>query len=504
MAKMGIVYLVGAGPGDEELITVKGLRLLQDCEVVIYDRLVSPLLLEKVPDVCEKIDVGKQVGSQKVTQELINELLVKKALEGKRVVRLKGGDPFVFGRGGEEILALNAHHIPYEVIPGVTSALSVAAYGGIPMTHRGISQSFHVVTGRTTTTETGMIASLRALAALEGTLVFLMGMGHLEQLMEGLMQSGKSPNTPVAIISMGTTVYQREVRGTLADICMHAKKEEIKPPAIVIIGEVAKFKLLYKGQESLIGKRIGLMMTDQLSDKLAKKLERHGAKVIKIGATDIKWTEEKRSLLMALREIEHYRWLVFTSTIAVNYFFELVNEEQMDLRRFAHIKFAVVGEGTRKALSHQGFMADYMPETYTAEALGKGLYHQIGSDQQVLVPRAEKGSEALLAGFKEKVLHVTDIKFYDTVIDEKKLQKKLEQLVALDYLVFGSSASVQGFMEKGGAKGKALLTSSRLVCFGEVTAKTLEAHGYHQYLLPQEYTVDSLVSVICKDHSTLG
>ena len=503
MAKMGIVYLVGAGPGDEELITVKGLHLLQDCEVVIYDRLASPLLLEKVSKACEKIDVGKQVGSQKVTQELINDLLVKKALEGKRIVRLKGGDPFVFGRGGEEILALSAHDIPYEVIPGVTSALAVAAYGGIPMTHRGISQSFHVVTGRTITTETGMVESLRALAALEGTLVFLMGMGHLEQLIEGLMQNGKSPNTPVAIISMGTTVYQREVRGTLADICMYAKKEEIKAPAVIIIGEVARFKFLYKGKESLIGKRIGLMMTDQLADKLAKKLEGHGAKAIKMGATDIKWTQEKRGLQMALREIEHYRWLVFTSTTAVNYFFELVKKEQMDLRRFAHIKFAVIGEGTRKALSSQGFIADYMPEIYTAEALGKGLYQLIDNDQRVLIPRAEKGSEALLTGLKEKVDHVADIKFYETVIDEKKLQKKLEQLAVLDYLVFGSSASVLGFMEQGGEKGKALLTNSRLVCFGEVTAKTLETYGYHQYLLPQDYTVDSLVAAICKDHSAL-
>ena len=499
MKKKGIVYLVGAGPGDPELITQKGMRLLRTCEVVVYDRLASPRLLEEVPEACERINVGKVVGNHSIKQEEINQILVAKALEGKRVVRLKGGDPFVFGRGGEEILALNEEDIPFEVVPGVTSSIAAPAYAGIPVTHRGVSQSFHVITGYTITTESGVTDQFDVFAKLEGTLVFLMGMAHLPKIVEGLIRHGKDPLTPVAIISNGTTLIQKSIRGPLKEICELVNKSGIKPPAIIVIGEVARLDLKYLGKEQLIGTKVGITATKTLTNKMKGLLQGYGAHVVDLCASTLKVYDENSRFIEALKNIKVYQWIAFTSTHAVEIFFEKVKENHIDYRSLNHIRFAAVGSGTKEALRKQGFIADYMPTTYTAKALGEGLREVMSKTDRLLIPRAEKGSEELPLALQEVHIAFDDIKIYDIVSEKEKVSELLSGIEHLDYIVFASSSGVTHFIEGDATKARLLLEKTKIVCLGEPTAKTLRQYGYTQLLIADPYTAEGVVEKIIAD-----
>lgn len=499
MKRKGIVYLVGAGPGDPELITEKGMRLLRTCEVVVYDRLVSPRLLEETLETCERINVGKIVGNRSITQEEINQILVAKALEGKKVVRLKGGDPFVFGRGGEEVLALNEEEIPFEVVPGVTSAIAVPAYVGIPVTHRGVSQSFHVITGYTITTESGVTDQFDVFAKLEGTLVFLMGMAHLSKIVEGLIQHGKDPLTPVAIISNGTTPMEQSIRGQLQEICEIANKSGIKPPAIIIIGEVAKLDLRYLGNEQLISTKIGITATKALTNKMKSLLQGYGAHVIDLCVSTLKVYDENSDFIEALKNIKAYQWIAFMSTHAVEIFFEKVKENDIDYRNLNHIHFAVVGTGTKEALRKQGFIADYMPTTYTAKALGEGLREVMEKTDKLLIPRAERGSQELLLSLQEAHIAFDDIKTYDIVMEKERLREELSGIEHLDYIIFASSSGVEHFIEGNPIKAKLLLEKAKIVCLGEPTANTLRQYGYTHLLIANPYTAEGVVETIMAD-----
>lgn len=502
MVKKGMVYLVGAGPGDKELITVKGLRLLRDCEVVVYDRLASAKLLEEVSADCEKINVGKRVGQHVVTQEEINRILVEKGLAGKRVVRLKGGDPFVFGRGGEEIIALSQAQIPYEVVPGISSSIAAATYAGIPVTHRGISSSFHVITGYTLTTANGVIDNFHELASLKGTLIFLMGMGHLEEITQGLIKEGKAGDTPVAIISRGTTWQQRTVKGSLSTICKQVKEEKIEAPAVIIVGEVTTLDFLYKGKESLIGVNVGIVGTAKLTHKLGKLLEREGARVEKLGITKLKVDEEHEFFDQLAKVIKTYQWVVFTSTYAVCIFFDSLKRRAIDYRLLGHLKFAVIGKGTQDALKEQGFVADYMPTQYTAIALGEGLSQRVQANEKILIPRAKRGSEELVTALKKQNCQYVDMKIYDVVIDQEALETYVHHCRCLDYLVFASSSGVESLLERGGPQGIKLVQESQVVCLGEITARTLEAKGYSDCIVADTFTVEGVTQKIVAHHQS--
>ncbi len=496
MKRKGIVYLVGAGPGDPELITQKGMRLLRACEVVVYDRLTSPRLLEEVPETCERINVGKIVGDYSITQGEINQILVAKALEGKRVVRLKGGDPFVFGRGGEEILALNTDDIPFEVVPGVTSSIAVPAYAGIPVTHRGVSQSLHIITGYTITTESGITDQFDVFAKLEGTLVFLMGMAHLPKIVEGLIQHGKDPLTPVAIISNGTTLMQQSIRGPLQEICEIANKSEMKPPAIIVMGEVTRLDLKYIGKEQLVSTKVGIVATNALTHKMKGLLQEYGAHVVDLCASKLKVYDENNRFIEALKNIKDYKWIAFTSTHAVEIFFDKVKEYHIDYRSLNHIQFAVIGAGTKEALRKQGFIADYMPTTYTAKTLGKGLTEVMSRTDKLLIPRAEKGSQELILSLEEAHMTFDDIKIYDIVMDKERLREQLSGIEHLDYIVFASSSGVEHFIEGHGTKARLLLKKAKIVCLGEPTANTLRQYGYTKLLIANPYTAEGVVETI--------
>ncbi|QHQ62438.1 uroporphyrinogen-III C-methyltransferase [Anaerocolumna sedimenticola] len=498
MNKNGMVYLVGAGPGDPELLTLKGKARLEECEVVIYDRLASDSLLDFVPYQSEKIYVGKEVGRHSFNQEAINQIIIEKALEGKRVVRLKGGDPFVFGRGGEEVIALQKAGIPFQVIPGITSAIAAATYAGIPVTHRGISRSFHVVTGHTKDTDNELVENFETLAKLEGTLIFLMGMGNLSLIVNELIRYGKDGNTPAAVISNGTTNQQKTVRGTLLTIEEKVKEENIQAPAVILIGAVTELDMKSLQYGRLSGLRIGVTGTPKLTEKLTNQLRNEEAYVDNLSFLYVKETEELTELKRAIDCILEYTWIVFTSTNGVDLFFQYLKENQFDYRKLGHISFAVVGNGTKEALMRQGFIADYMPEVYTTVSLAHGLVKSLKKEDKVLIPRAVNGSKDLTQILSDYSIPYTDIKLYSIETDKEKYNRITSNLLDYDYLTFASASGVEGFFRESDSL-KLNTGKTKIVCIGDITAKKLNEYGITNYLIAREYSVPGLVDCIMED-----
>jgi uroporphyrinogen III methyltransferase/synthase len=502
MEKTGRVYLVGAGPGDPGLITWKGLKLLQTCDAVIYDRLVSDRLLDYVREDCELIHVGKTVGSHGLQQEEINRIIIDKAHTCESVVRLKGGDPFVFGRGGEEVLALQEQGIPYEVIPGVTSAIAAATYSGIPITHRGSSQSFTVVTGHTAEEENAIPGELKQLAGTKGTLVILMGIGNLDRIREELLAAGKAPDTPAAVISEATMPSQREVHGTLGDIGRKVKEAKIKAPAVIILGEVAGLDMRATIRKPLSGVRVGITGTASLRHRLAEQLEALGAGVKTISALKLVESEDLSGLDTALQALESYRWLIFTSANAVEVFFRRLAQLDIDHRSLSHIRYGVVGSATKEALRRYGYRADLMPERYTVAELAGSLCEAVKPGERLLIPRAKQGSEELTDLLRQKAIPYEDVKIYD-VTGVSDQEGELKQL---NYLTFASSSGVHAFMQAAGvrpdsgATAEVLPESMRLVCIGEATEQALLGYGPAKVLTAEEASVRGLVECIWKDH----
>ncbi|WMJ88062.1 uroporphyrinogen-III C-methyltransferase [Anaerocolumna sp. MB42-C2] len=498
MDKNGMVYLVGAGPGDPELLTLKGKARLEECEVVIYDRLASDSLLDFVPLKSEKIYVGKEVGRHSFNQEAINQIIVEKALEGKRVVRLKGGDPFVFGRGGEEVMALQKAGIPFQVIPGITSAIAAATYAGIPVTHRGISRSFHVVTGHTKDTDNELAENFETLAKLEGTLIFLMGMGNLSRIVKELIRYGKDGNTPAAVISKGTTIQQKTVRGTLVTIEEKVKEEKVVAPAVILIGAVTDLDMNAVQYGKLSGLKIGVTGTPELAEKIANQLRNEKAYVDNLSFLYVKESEKLAELKSAVDSISEYTWIVFTSTNGVDLFFQYLKENQFDYRKLGHISFAAVGNGTKEALMRQGFMADYVPELYTTVFLANGLVKLLTKEDKVLIPRAANGSKDLTKILSDYLVPYTDIKLYSIEIDQEKRKRIISELIDYDYITFASASGVEGFFKE--ADSLILNTEkTKIICIGDITAKKLREYGVTNYCIAREYSVPGLVSCIIED-----
>lgn len=495
MKNNGIVYLVGAGPGDTELLTLKGEKRLKCCEVLIYDRLANEDLLNLVPPNCEKIYVGKVVGNHSFQQEDINEIIVKKALEGKRVVRLKGGDPFVFGRGGEEIISLKEAGIPYEVIPGITSAIAAATYAGIPVTHRGMSRSFHVITGHTMEGEDS-VPDFKTLAKIEGTLIFLMGMGNLEQITKSLVECGKSENTPVALVSNGTTKDQKVVKGTLLTITLIAENEHMKAPAIIIVGDVVNLEMKDNNSFPLTKTRIGISGTKKFREKLEKDLTDSHMEVSHLYDLKIDDFTKENWFVENINQLKCYTWLVFTSSNGVEIFFEGLKRNLIDYRKLSHLKIAVIGEGTKDTLGCYGFIPDYMPTVYTAKALGEGLLEQLDKSDKVFIARALKGSILLTDILKEGKIEYKDLAIYDlaglTFINKPQISN-------LDYITFGSSSGVEEFFKHWTLTDLANNPSIKLVSIGTVTSETLHKYGVKNFLTAEEASINSMVSAIIND-----
>lgn len=484
MSEKGKVYLIGAGCGKYDLITLRGRRLLSESDVVVYDSLVDKRLLGFAEKNAELICVGKRCGKPSEKQENINEILVQKALEGKTVARLKGGDPFVFGRGGEEIFALKEAGIEYEVVPGITSCVAVPELSGIPVTHRKVSRGFHVVTGHTA--EDLLPENMSALAKDKDTLVFLMGFSRLREIADSLIANGKSPDTPAAVISDGCTSSQRVVWGTLSDIAEISEKSGMCSPAVIVVGETAGLDLSKTLKRPLDGVTISVVGTESFLGRIEEKLEKNGADVNCIPA--VKIVENREALVEAISRISEFDALVLTSANGVNLFFANLRRSKTDVRIFAGKRFAVIGSATSAALENYGIFADIIPEKYNAESLANALVmrNDIG---KLLILRAKKGSEKLNEILDKNGVEYLDLKIYDTI------SEKIEgSLITSDYLVFASFSGIDSFFENGFSVGENTTVSA----IGEKTAEALKRRGIKNIRISERSDADGIVQLILR------
>ncbi len=499
MKETGVVYLVGAGPGDPGLITEKGLSRLRICDAVVYDSLLSPRLLDEVPDHCRKLHVGKRAGHHSMGQEEINQLLMELAGEGLSVVRLKGGDPFVFGRGGEEIMALSKAGIPYEVVSGVTSAVAALASAGIPVTHRAISRSFHVMTGHTLSEEGTLPPDFHQFARLSGTLIFLMGLGNLSLIVKGLLSQGKPGETPAAVIQNGTLPEERAIRGTLKDIEEKVLAAGIESPAIIVVGEVASLDFSSTLKQPLEGCRIGVTGTDPFTERLRKQIKSLGGASECILSLLIESHRKDGKMKEAYEKLPSCTWIVFTSANGVREFFHGLLEWGYDFRRVGHVKFAAVGRGTADELLRHGFSADYIPKKYQVKDLAAGLKDLISVEDRLLIPRSSGGSKELNEILDEAGATYDDILLYDVVPAGPGTEDRAEVLKHLDYLTFSSASGVEAFFREADEKIKEALAGLKVVCIGEITAKALMEHGRKADIIAGVYSIPGMTEAICAD-----
>ena len=489
----GKVYLIGAGPGDTGLITMKGIEALKEADVVVYDHLASASLLNTTKDEAEWIDAGKFAGHHRMKQAEIEELLIEKAMEGQTVARLKGGDPFIFGRGGEEALALTAAGIEYEVIPGVSSVYSAPAYAGIPITHRGKASSFHVITGHEDPTKENSSLDYEILAREEGTLVFLMGLSKLHQISERLIANGKDAHTPAAVIASGTTARQRCVTGELGRIAAISEKADIQPPAILVVGDVVNLKGAVDWQQPgpLSGRKILVTATEIIARPLAEYIRRLGGEPVVMSLIGVKGQE--MSSIKAVLTSPGKRWLVFTSRNGVRFFFEQMKKEQVDIRSLGDSRIAVMGAGTRKEMENWGCYADLVPEQSCSESLAKALCAHAEPDEAICLFRAEEASDVLTKRLREKQYRVVDIPTYRTEIMWKKRELLREMLEDVDAVTFCSASAVSAFVQM--TEGHDLV--AKTICIGPVAAQAAKKAGLHIDKVAEQYDLEGLTEALC-------
>lgn len=489
----GKVYLIGAGPGDTGLITMKGIEALKEADVVVYDHLASASLLNETKDAAEWIDAGKFAGNHRMKQSEIEQLLIEKAMEGQNVARLKGGDPFIFGRGGEEALALTAAGIEYEVIPGVSSAYSAPAYAGIPITHRGKASSFHVITGHEDPAKGESSLDYDILAREEGTLVFLMGLSRLRQISDQLIEKGKDARTPAAVIASGTTARQRCVTADLSRIAETAEEASIQPPAILVVGDVVNLKEAVDWQQPgpLSGRKILVTATEIIARPLAEYIRRLGGEPVVISLIGVKGQE--MSSIKAVLTSPGKRWLVFTSRNGVRFFFEQMKKEQVDIRSLGDSRIAVMGAGTRKELENWGCYADLVPEQSCSESLAKALCAHAEPDEAICLFRAEDASDVLTKRLREKQYRVVDIPTYRTEIMWKKRELLREMLEDVDAVTFCSASAVSAFVQM--TEGHDLV--AKTICIGPVTAQAAKKAGLHIDKVAEQYDLEGLTEALC-------
>ncbi len=503
MSATGKVYLVGAGPGDPGLITMTGLGRLSEADVIIYDRLVNPRLLEEAEPEAELIYMGKIAGEGPHDQEAINQLLIEKAREGKNVVRLKGGDPFVFGRGGEEAEALRGAGIAFEVVPGVTSAVAVPAYAGIPVTHRGLASSFAVITAHEAEPPAtgGSLDSQLSTLNSSDTLVFVMGVKALPDVVRRLIEDGRPPEMPVAVIRWGTTPEQETVVGTLADIVQRVQESGLTPPAITVVGEVVRLreKLAWFEQRPLFGKRVLITRTREQAGALARLLADEGAVPIELPSIEIEPVYDANEVDAAISRIRRgrYHWVVFTSSNAVDIFFDILWESDLDARVFGPSSVAAIGEGTAASLSLYGILPDLMPEEYVAEALVEEFAKLNLRGQRVLLPRAEGSRDVLIEGLEKQGAKVDELILYRAAVPAEVPQGTLSMLRdgGVDIVTFTASSTVRNLVSMLGGDIQPL-NGPLIACIGPITAKTAEELGLRVDVVAEEHTVAGLVEAI--------
>ena len=485
-----MVYLVGAGPGDSGLLTIKAQEILEIADVVIYDRLADEKILNYAPN-AEKIYVGKSAGRHTLKQDEINQLLVEKSKTAKNIVRLKGGDPFVFGRGGEEALTLRENNIDFEIISGVTSAIAVPAYAGIPVTQRGVATSFAVVTGHEDPNKSESSINWEKISTVVDTLIFLMGVENLPKITAKLIEHGRAKNTPAAVIRNGTKFSQQVLVSTLENISADVEKNKIKPPAILVVGEVVNLreKLKWFENKILFGKKIVVTRTRTQASKLMRQLENLGAEVIEFPTIKIVPPSDNfKSLDAAISNIKNFDWIIFTSANGVEKFFERLKLFKLDARALSNAKIAVIGSATAEKLSHFGIIPDLIPAEFRAESLVDALKNSIRG-KNILIARAEVARDILPKELEKFGANVTVAAAYKTVSDTPPEINFSE----VDLITFTSSSTVENFVAAAEVE---TLKKTKTAAIGTVTAETLKNFGVTADIIAKEFTIAGLVDAI--------
>ncbi len=490
------VYLMGAGPGDLGLMTVKGLKAIQSADVLIYDYLANPKLLNEAPAHAKKIYVGKQAGNHAKTQDQINQVLVDEGSIAQTVVRLKGGDPYVFGRGGEEAEVLRENGIAFEIIPGITSAVAGPAYAGIPVTHRGISTSFHVMTGHFKSDDQEW--DWEALARLGGTLIFLMGVGNLDKIASNLMKHGLSADKPVALIRWATHAHQQTVTGTLGTIVDVVASAGLKPPALIVIGDVVNKRqvLNFFEEKPLFGKRIGVTRARAQASALAGRLEELGAVVAEVPMIEITAPDDLTDVEDSIQRLHAYNKAIFTSANAVHAYMTQLEQADLDVRSLAGIKIFAMGKGTTDALSQYGLRPDFVPERQTSEGLVDLIEPLIVPTEHVLFPHGEKTRGIIEEALKEKC-HLDSMVVYRNRVAEGAPDQLNAVLTDgdLDMVTFTSASTVHNYMQTLDKTGRQWNKETLALSIGPITT-----HAIKSYEIPLIEEVDKPSVDLMVDH----
>lgn len=499
------VYLIGAGPGDPGLLTLKGRDALACADVVVYDYLAAETLLALARPDAERVYVGKISGNHAMPQHEINALLVRLGKAGKIVARLKGGDPYIFGRGGEEADALVDAGVPFEEVPGITSVIAAPAYAGIPLTHRSYASSVTIITGHEDPTKPESSHNWEALAKSASTLVFVMGMKNLPHISANLIKGGLAPETPAGLVMWGTTPLHRSLVGTLASLPQDAKTNGFANPCLIIVGDVVKLRdrLNWFEQKPLLGKSVVVTRAREQASDIAALLGAQGAEVIQFPTIRIKPLDDHAAVDAAIRRLGEYDWVIFTSVNGVRAFRERVESLGLDSRAFAGCQLAAIGPATADALRHKGLNPDFVPQAYVAESIAEGLLALGMAGKRILLARAAEAREVLPEKLREAGAVVDILPVYETVPALERRDEVLERLKAgtLHCVTFGSSSTVDNFFAAIPAELLREHPETALACIGPVTGKTLKKHGFEPSIQPEQFTIPGLVEAVCAHFS---
>lgn len=501
------VYLIGAGPGDPGLLTIRGKEILEKADVVVYDYLANDTLLGYARPDAERIYVGKKAGDHALSQEGINKLIVEKAKEGKLVARLKGGDPYIFGRGGEEAEELLDAGIPFEEVPGISSTIAGPAYAGIPLTHRKFASSVTLITGHENPDKPGSVHNWKALAASASTLVFVMGMKNLPDIAKNLIEAGLPADTPAALVHWGTTARHRSLVATLATLPAEAVAENFTNPSVIVVGKVVSLhdRLNWFEQKPLLGRSIVVTRAREQASGLAEQLTALGADVIQFPTIAIRPLADYAVVDATLSTLGGFDWVVFTSINGVRAFWDRLAVLGYDSRALYGQRVAAIGPATAQGLREHGISPDFVPDTYVAESVVEGMVALGMKGKKILIPRAREAREVLPDELRRAGADVLVLPIYETVPATARRSEVLERLEegTLDCVTFGSSSTVDNFFAQ--IPASTLSTHPpRLACIGPVTAKTLHKHGFACDIQPTEYTIPALVQALADAYQKQG
>ena len=498
MAGKGMVYIIGAGPGDPGLITLRGVECIAEAEVIVYDYLVAPEILRHAGKDARLIYAGKQGGKHTLSQWQINDLLVAEAKKGAIVARLKGGDPFIFGRGGEEAEVLRENGIPFEIVPGISSAAAVPAYAGIPLTHRSHTVSVAFVTGHEDPKKGKSDLDWPTLAGI-GTLVFLMGVKNLPVIAENLIRAGKDPQTPAALIRWGTTSRQQTLTGTLSDIAQKAEEKGFAPPSVFVIGTVVGLRETMNWFETkpLFGRGIVITRPEPQAEDLARLLRARGARVIHFPVIQIVPPGDWAPLDRAIDRLEGYRWIIFTSANGVAFFFERLRERGKDIRELKGVRIATIGPATASAVEALGINVDLVPEEFISEGVVRAFAGHDLQGCRILLPRAAEARDVIPEGLARMGATVDVATAYRTIKADRD-PSELRKLLAngeVDVITFTSPSTVHNFLKIMGSAFE-LPPNVRIATIGPVTEAAAKKAGLPTHIRQQRYTITKLVDAI--------